>query len=64
MEGTSTISLEEKVHKTKNVRKKKNSSKNKDEQSIEQFLVTIPQTEKKKRNLVSTSIHYPLVKEP
>jgi hypothetical protein len=42
MEDTSTISLEEKVHKTKIVRKKKNSSKNKDERSKEQFPITIP----------------------
>jgi hypothetical protein len=55
MEETSTISLEEKGHKTKTVRKKKNSSKNKDERSKEQFPITIPQTKKKKRKLVSTS---------
>jgi hypothetical protein len=55
MEETSTISLEEKGHKTKTVRKKNNSSKNKDERSIEQFPITIPQTKKKKRKLVRTS---------
>jgi hypothetical protein len=37
------------------VRKENNSSENKDEQSIEQSPVTIPRTENKKRNLVSTS---------
>jgi hypothetical protein len=55
MEETSTISLEEKGHKTKTVRKKKNSSKNKDEWSKEQIPITIPQTKKKKRKPVSTS---------
>jgi hypothetical protein len=39
---SSTTTLEEKGHKTKTMRKEKNSSKNKDEQSIEQFPVTIP----------------------
>jgi hypothetical protein len=36
------------------VRKGKNSSENKSEQSIEQSPITIPQIEKKKRNPVST----------
>jgi hypothetical protein len=42
VEETSTMALEEKGHKTKTVRKEKNSSENKDEQSIEQSPVTIP----------------------
>jgi hypothetical protein len=54
VEETSTVALEEKGHKTKTVRKEKNSSENKDEQSIEQSPITIPRTEKKKRKLVST----------
>jgi len=54
VEETSTVALEEKGHKTKTVRKGKNSSKNKSEQSIEQSLVNIPQIEKKKRKPVST----------
>jgi hypothetical protein len=37
------------------LRKEKSSSNHKDEQSIEQPLVTIPQKEKRKRKLVSTS---------
>jgi hypothetical protein len=47
VEETSTISLEEKGHKTKNVKKKKNSLENKDERSIEQFHVTVPQTKRR-----------------
>jgi hypothetical protein len=43
VEETSTVALEEKGHKTKTVRKGKNSSENKSEQSIEQSPVTIPQ---------------------
>jgi hypothetical protein len=54
VEETSTIALEEKGHKKKTVRKEKNSSENKSEQSIEQSPVSIPQTEKKKRRHVST----------
>jgi DNA-binding protein H-NS len=54
VEETSKIALEEKGHKTKTVRKEKNSSKNKSEQSIEQSHVTIPQIEKKKRKSMST----------
>jgi hypothetical protein len=54
VEETSTVALEEKSHKTKNVRKGKNSLENKSEQSIEQSPITIPQIEKKKRNLVIT----------
>jgi hypothetical protein len=54
VEETSTVALEEKGHETKTVRKGKNSSENKSEQSIEQSPITIPQLEKKKRKLVST----------
>ena len=54
VEETSTVALEEKVHKTKIVRKGKNILENKSEQSIEQSPVTIPQIEKKKRKPVST----------
>jgi hypothetical protein len=54
VEDNSTVALEEKGHKTKTVRKGKNSSENKSEQSIEQSPVTIPQIEKKKRKPVST----------
>jgi hypothetical protein len=54
VEETSTIALEEKAHKTKTMRKEKNSSENKSEQPIEQSPVTIPQTKKKKRKPVST----------
>jgi len=42
VDETSTIALEEKGHKTKTLRKEKNISENKDEQSIEQSPVTIP----------------------
>jgi hypothetical protein len=42
VEETSTVALEEKVHKTKTVRKEKNSSENEYEQSIEQSPITIP----------------------
>jgi hypothetical protein len=54
VEENSIVALEEKGHKTKTVRKGKNSSENKSEQSIEQSPVTIPQIEKKKRKPVST----------
>jgi hypothetical protein len=54
VEETSTIALKEKAHKTKIVRKGKNNSENKSEQSIEKSPVTIPQIEKKKRKPVST----------
>jgi hypothetical protein len=54
VEETSTVALKEKGHKTKIVRKGKNNSENKSEQSIEQSPVTIPQIEKKKRKPVST----------
>jgi hypothetical protein len=42
VEEISTVALKEKGHKKKNVRKEKNNSKNKDEQSIEKPPVTIP----------------------
>jgi hypothetical protein len=54
VEETSTVALEERGHKTKTVRKGKNSSENKSEQCIEQCPITIPQIEKKKRKPVST----------
>jgi hypothetical protein len=54
VEETSIVALKEKGHKTTIVRKGKNNSKNKSEQSIEQSPVTIPQIEKKKRKPAST----------
>jgi hypothetical protein len=54
LEETSTVELEEKGHKTKIVRKEKNSSENKGEQSIGQSPVTIPKIEKKKMKPMST----------
>jgi hypothetical protein len=54
VEETSIVALKEKGHQTKIVRKGKNSSENKSEQSIEKSPITIPQIENKKRNLVNT----------
>jgi hypothetical protein len=51
VEETSTVALEEKGHKTKTVRKEKNSSENKNEQSIEQSPITIPKTKRRKGSL-------------
>jgi hypothetical protein len=46
VEETSTVELEEKGHKTKTMRKEKNISENKDEQSIEQSHSTNRKEEK------------------
>jgi hypothetical protein len=51
IEEISAVALEERGHTSKSLRKEKS----RDEQSIEQSPMTIPQTEKKKRKLVSTS---------
>jgi hypothetical protein len=55
VEEISAVALEEKGHKSKPLMKEKISSKHKGEQSIEQPPVTIPQIEKRKRKLFSTS---------
>jgi hypothetical protein len=51
VEEISAVALEERGHTSKSLRKEKS----RDEQFIEQSPVTIPQTEKKKRKLMSTS---------
>jgi hypothetical protein len=51
VEDISTVALEDRGHTSKSLRKEKS----RDEQSIEKSLVTIPQTENKKRKIVSTS---------